>query len=217
MKFEFGVWGLKTWLWCGSLCKIFPVCKKNVIEQELEGGWQGWQVSEHLGHIYQDQWDHSVTGKRRRVSDWIFGLYFRYSIGWSRVLPELVGEKNQAGIDYYNNLITSLLAAGINPAVTLYHCTGTCPRPWRTRAAGWAARWRTGLRSTPGCASQSSGTESSSGSRSMNARSRYKLISLKWWQCGPLLAGADAQRGRGPGLHRAEAGALCLWGHWHCG
>ena len=37
------------------------------------------------------------------------------------MLPGGVGEKNQAGIDYYNNLITSLLAAGITPAVTLYH------------------------------------------------------------------------------------------------
>ena len=37
------------------------------------------------------------------------------------MLPELVGEKNQAGIDYYHILITFLLAAGITPAVTLYH------------------------------------------------------------------------------------------------
>ena len=45
----------------------------------------------------------------------------RFSISWSRVLPGGVGEKNQAGIDYYNNLINALLEAGITPAVTLYH------------------------------------------------------------------------------------------------
>ena len=45
----------------------------------------------------------------------------RFSISWSRVLPLGVGEKNQAGIDYYNNLINALLEAGITPAVTLYH------------------------------------------------------------------------------------------------
>ena len=37
------------------------------------------------------------------------------------MLPNGVGEKNQAGIDYYNNLINALLEAGITPAVTLYH------------------------------------------------------------------------------------------------
>ena len=47
--------------------------------------------------------------------------FIRFSIGWSRVLPLGVGEKNQAGIDYYNNLINALLEAGITPAVTLYH------------------------------------------------------------------------------------------------
>ena len=45
----------------------------------------------------------------------------RFSIAWSRVLPNGIGEKNQAGIDYYNNLINALLDAGITPAVTLYH------------------------------------------------------------------------------------------------
>ena len=38
---------------------------------------------------------------------------YRFSIGWSRVLPNGVGEKNQAGVDYYNNLINELLAHDI--------------------------------------------------------------------------------------------------------
>ena len=46
---------------------------------------------------------------------------YRFSIGWSRVLPNGVGERNQPGIDYYNNLINELLANDIVPAVTLYH------------------------------------------------------------------------------------------------
>ena len=46
---------------------------------------------------------------------------YRFSIGWTRVLPGGVGERNQPGIDYYNNLINELLANDIVPAVTLYH------------------------------------------------------------------------------------------------
>lgn len=46
---------------------------------------------------------------------------FRFSISWSRVLPNGIGQINQEGINYYNNVIDYCLAQGIQPWVTLYH------------------------------------------------------------------------------------------------
>jgi beta-glucosidase/6-phospho-beta-glucosidase/beta-galactosidase len=46
---------------------------------------------------------------------------YRFSIAWSRILPDGMGDVNQAGIDYYNNVINELLAYNITPVVTLYH------------------------------------------------------------------------------------------------
>lgn len=46
---------------------------------------------------------------------------YRFSINWSRVLPEGVGTVNEAGIQFYSKLIDALLEAGIEPYITLYH------------------------------------------------------------------------------------------------
>lgn len=47
--------------------------------------------------------------------------HFRFSISWSRILPEGKGKINQSGIEYYNRVINHCLELGITPWVTLYH------------------------------------------------------------------------------------------------
>lgn len=46
---------------------------------------------------------------------------YRFSIAWSRVLPEGTGVVNQAGVDFYRRLCKELTEAGIAPVATLYH------------------------------------------------------------------------------------------------
>lgn len=46
---------------------------------------------------------------------------YRLSISWSRVLPEGTGKINEKGLQFYSDLIDELLAAGIEPMVTLFH------------------------------------------------------------------------------------------------
>lgn len=45
----------------------------------------------------------------------------RFSIAWSRILPEGSGQVNQKGIDFYNRVIDKCLETGVDPWVTCYH------------------------------------------------------------------------------------------------
>ncbi|HEY9659204.1 MAG TPA: GH1 family beta-glucosidase [Allocoleopsis sp.] len=47
--------------------------------------------------------------------------HYRFSLSWSRIVPEGRGQVNQAGIDFYQRLVDCLLEFGITPHATLFH------------------------------------------------------------------------------------------------
>ncbi|WP_042147945.1 glycoside hydrolase family 1 protein [Paucisalibacillus sp. EB02] len=63
---------------------------------------------------------------------------YRFSISWSRILPEGRGEVNQKGIDFYKNLINELKANNIEPLVTIYHFD--LPACLQEEYGGWSSR-----------------------------------------------------------------------------
>jgi beta-glucosidase len=46
---------------------------------------------------------------------------YRFSVAWSRVMPNGRGAVNEAGLAFYDRLIDALIAAGIEPWLCLYH------------------------------------------------------------------------------------------------
>jgi beta-glucosidase len=46
---------------------------------------------------------------------------YRFSVSWSRVLPEGRGQVNPAGLSFYDRLVDGVLEAGIQPFCTLFH------------------------------------------------------------------------------------------------
>ena len=48
-------------------------------------------------------------------------LSYSFTMSWTRILPEGIGEINQKGLEFYDRLVDNLLEAGIKPKATLYH------------------------------------------------------------------------------------------------
>lgn len=46
---------------------------------------------------------------------------YRFSVSWSRVIPDGTGAVNEKGLKFYSDLVDELLAAGIEPFLTIYH------------------------------------------------------------------------------------------------
>lgn len=76
--------------------------------------WEG-----HTGDIACDHYNRfrDDVGLMKQI-----GLQaYRFSVSWSRVLPEGTGRINERGLGFYDKLVDELLTAGIQPWLTLFH------------------------------------------------------------------------------------------------
>ncbi|WP_159649574.1 family 1 glycosylhydrolase [Erysipelothrix aquatica] len=102
---------------------------------QCEGGWDAdgkglgeWDVFSHESPL-------NINGATGDVSADFYHRYeedidmmkasgqntYRFSISWARIIPNGVGEVNEAGIDFYNRVIDYCLKNDIEPNVTLFH------------------------------------------------------------------------------------------------
>lgn len=98
---------------------------------QVEGAWnedrKGLSVQD-VGKIHEGTTDFKVTSDFYHHYKEDVKLFaemgfkaFRFSIAWTRILPNGTGEVNEKGIEFYNNLINELLSYNIEPIVTMYH------------------------------------------------------------------------------------------------
>jgi beta-glucosidase len=81
--------------------------------------WQGKVYGGHTGDVACDhfhQWKEDVALMKSLNLN-----AYRFSLSWSRILPDGTGAVNEEGVAFYDRLIDALLEAGIDPWVTLYH------------------------------------------------------------------------------------------------
>ena len=102
---------------------------------QIEGAWNEDGKGENTWDRYCHEEGHILNGDTGDVACDFYHRYkedialmkqmgvqaYRFSLNWSRILPEGVGKVNQKGIDFYNAVIDELLKNGIEPYITLFH------------------------------------------------------------------------------------------------
>jgi beta-glucosidase len=118
---------------------------------QIEGAWNEdgrkpsiWDTFVHQpGHVRTGETGDTATDHYHRVAEDIglmstIGLKaYRFSMAWTRIVPEGTGAVNPAGLDFYDRLVDGLLAKGITPYPTLFHYD--LPQPLQDKG-GWPNR-----------------------------------------------------------------------------
>ncbi|MBB5190909.1 6-phospho-beta-glucosidase [Silvimonas terrae] len=104
-----------------------------------------WDVFTHLpGKTFQGSNGDVAVDHYHRMSDDValmkeMGLTaYRFSVSWPRIFPSGRGAVNEAGMAFYERLIDALIAAGIEPVLTLYHWD--LPQALQDEYGGWEDR-----------------------------------------------------------------------------
>lgn len=102
---------------------------------QIEGAWDAegkapsvWDMmTEQRGKVWDGHTGRKACDHYHRYKDDValmkkMGLQaYRLSVCWPRVIPGGTGVASEAGLDFYDRLVDELLAAGIQPWVTLFH------------------------------------------------------------------------------------------------
>ncbi|KAM4608665.1 lactase/phlorizin hydrolase-like [Polymixia lowei] len=103
---------------------------------QIEGGWRadgkGLSIWDKFAHtplrVSDDATGDIACDSYNKVEEDVAMLkslkvtHYRFSISWSRVLPDGTTKHiNEPGLNYYHRLVDALLAANIQPHITLYH------------------------------------------------------------------------------------------------
>ncbi|KAK3933253.1 Lactase-phlorizin hydrolase [Frankliniella fusca] len=104
---------------------------------QVEGGWnedgKGENIWDRLTHRHPELVLDRSSGdvacdsyhkykEDIKLAKDIGSTMYRFSLSWSRILPTgAIDVKNQAGIDYYHNVIDECISNGITPMITIFH------------------------------------------------------------------------------------------------
>ena len=102
---------------------------------QIEGAWNEDGKGENVWDVFSHEYEHVFEGHTGDIACDHYHRYkedvqlmkelginaYRFSISWSRIIPDGIGEINPKGVEFYSNLIDELIANGIEPYVTLFH------------------------------------------------------------------------------------------------
>ncbi|XP_050310898.1 myrosinase 1-like isoform X2 [Anthonomus grandis grandis] len=134
-------------VYCLLIAQLEAKCKKcfppdfiwgvSSSAYQVEGAWNTSGKGENIWDWYTHTYPEKIAdgnngdiatdsyGKWREDVELVRDLgvgFYRFSLSWARILPDgTTGYVNQAGVDYYLNIIKALKEHHIEPLVTIYH------------------------------------------------------------------------------------------------